>query len=280
VLQKEDLMTNKPVRQLYRSQEWLDDVNEPDSVDDTANQDDGTEASAPATPAPELTPEEKSYKNRYDSLKAHYDKTVTDLRKELASVQDQFKKTTSEKLDVPINEEELKEWRTAYPELYKVVRMVSRLEANESTKSLQEKLDRVQEREQVSKRESAEASLLRLHPDFPELSQNQEFRDWLDDQPAQIQSWLYDNSEDPLLAGKAITMYKLEKGIGQKRKRDTTEDASIAVTRTRADAQPNPDKKQKEWRASEVQKLNPRQYEKYEDEIDAAIAEGRFINDI
>jgi hypothetical protein len=213
-------------------------------------------------------------------LKAHYDKTVTDLRKELASLQDQFKKTTSEKLDVPINEEELKEWRTAYPELYKVVRMVSRLEANESTKSLQEKLDRVQEREQVSKRESAEASLLRLHPDFPELSQNQEFRDWLDDQPAQIQSWLYDNSEDPLLAGKAITMYKLEKGIGQKRKRDTTEDASIAVTRTRADAQPNPDKKQKEWRASEVQKLNPRQYEKYEDEIDAAIAEGRFINDI
>jgi hypothetical protein len=271
---------NKPERRLYRSAEWLDDVNEPDSVDDTANQDDGTEASAPKTPAPELTPEEKSYKNRYDSLKAHYDKTVTDLRKELASMQDQFKKTTSEKLDVPINEEELKEWRTAYPELYKVVRMVSRLEANETTKSLQEKLDRVQEREQVSKRESAEASLLRLHPDFPDLAQSQEFRDWLDDQPAQIQSWLYDNSEDPLLAGKAITMYKLEKGIGQKRKRDTTEDASIAVTRTRADAQPNPDKKQKEWRASEVQKLNPRQYEKYEDEIDAAIAEGRFINDI
>jgi hypothetical protein len=74
-------------------------------------------------------------------------------------------------------------------------------------------------------------------------------------------------------------MYKLEKGIGQKKK-TKSDDASLAVTKTGTGAQPSPDNKKKEWRASEVNKLSPKQYEKLEDEIDSAIAEGRFINDM
>ena len=263
---------------LYRNKYVLE-LDEDDEDTNTATPN-GEPSNNEPTPEPApVSPEENSYKKRYDSLKTHYDKTVNELRAQINGLNTQLKKTT-EQFNLPTSTEDLEEWRKEFPDLYKIVRMIARLEADERTKELDTKLQEVEVDKKKATREKAEAVLLRLHPDFPELKDKKEFREWLDEQHPHIQAWLYDNTDDPYLAAKAVDMYKLEVGIKKQKQpaKNTNVDASLVVGKGgKGEPEGTP---AKQWRLSEIQKLTPAQYEKQEAEIDKAIAEGRVIYDM
>lgn len=250
---------------------------EEDEPEVTANQEVEPSPEATLEPAP-VTPDDHYHKTRYDSLKQHYDKMIVSARQREKELSDQIKKA-SEKFELPDNREELEQWRKDFPDLYKIVRMISRLETDERTKELDEKVNVLAQKEAVVTREKAETILVRLHPDFPELRASKEFRDWLDLQDPTIQGWLYDG-DDPHLAAKAISMYKAEKILADNKKLTKPQrnaDASLAITRTKTGD--NSDATQpKIWKLSEIDKLNSRQFEKFEAEIDKAWAEGRVVN--
>jgi hypothetical protein len=260
---------------MYQNSHTLE-LDEPDEEVLDANSEENPEGStgkpeANLEPEPQK-PEEQFFKNRYDSLKAHHDKTVRELRDAVVTLQEQLKGSASKQFELPESKEELEQWRKEYPDLYRIVRNISRLEATETSQTLAKQVEEVKRESAQAAHDRAMALLIRLHPDFPELSQSKEFHEWLSDQPSQIQSWLYEGS-DPHLAGKAVSMYKAETGISKKKKQPDN-DASFAVRKTQSMDEPSGNKP-KIWKASEIGKLTSRQFEKLEAEIDLAYQEGR-----
>ena len=66
-------------------------------------------------------------------------------------------------------------------------------------------------------RDKAEAELLRLHPDFEDIRETDDFHNWVDEQPQSIQDALYENSSDARTAARAIDLYKADKSITTKK---------------------------------------------------------------
>lgn len=257
---------------------YRDTLQEPDDIDATLE--DGTD---PATPPqePALSPQENTFKQRYDSLKTHYDATVTSDRKRIADLERQLSQTRSNAIPLPKSPEEIEKWRAEFPDVYAFVKSIARLEATEDRKDIDAKLLQIGTIAKQSARDKAEAVLRRYHPDFDALVADQKFHDWVKMQPSQIQAWLYENDDDPLLAAKAVDLYKSEVGIRKPvtNKRQDALDASRAVTKTTQNPVDRDVNGKKVWKLSEVAKLTPRQFEKLEAEIDLARDEGRIQMD-
>ena len=77
-------------------------------------------------------------------------------------------------------------------------------------------------------REKAEVELLKLHPDFNDIRDNDDFHEWADEQPKWVQDALYENDNDARSAARAIDLYKADRGITLKRN-PTSRDAARSV---------------------------------------------------
>ncbi len=97
----------------------------------------------------------------------------------------------------------------------------------------------------------------------------------LNTQPSSISDGVTKNSKDSKWAIRVVDLYKADNGLSKSRPNSTTS-AAQSVTKTKAksvNVSGNSDKKI--WKASEIQKMNPNVYEKFEKEIDTAFKEGR-----
>jgi hypothetical protein len=121
--------------------------------------------------------------------------------------------------------------------------------------------------------------LLKLHPDFNDIRDDDDFHEWADEQPKWVQDALYENDNDARSAARAIDLYKADRGISTKKK-STSKDAARSVnTRSeRSNIQANGSGSA--IRESEVQKMSAIEYEKNADEIMEAIRTGNFIYDL
>ena len=70
--------------------------------------------------------------------------------------------------------------------------------------------------------------MITRHPDFLEIRESEEFHEWAEAQPEQIQAWIYNNSDDAELASKAIDIFKAEKGYKTQTKSQSKERGSAA----------------------------------------------------
>jgi hypothetical protein len=127
-------------------------------------------------------------------------------------------------------------------------------------------------------KQKAYAELLRLHPDFDEIKADEDFLSWLDEQPESLSDGIYKNNTNARLAARVIDLYKADKGISEKPKRTKSknDDAAAAVTRQAPKELSTRDGKGKIWKASQIGKMKPWEFEKHEAELDAARAEGRI----
>ena len=125
------------------------------------------------------------------------------------------------------------------------------------------------------KQEKTEVELARLLPDYQALRKNEDFHKWVDEQDDIIKGWLYSNATNAKLAARAIDLYKSDKNI-TKQKSNSKLEASKSVTSTsKKDVDASV---KKVWKVSEISKLKPAQFEKFEKEIDLARKEGRIAN--
>ena len=237
-----------------------------------------------ATPeeAPEEATEKKqrtNYKKRYDDLKKHYDEKVSGFKQRELELQAAAESTAP---NVQLKSaEDLEAFKNQYPDLYDTVETVAHMKTETQTKALQAKMDMIQERENTIARREAEETLRDRHPDFEDIRGDDNFHSWAKEQPEAIQGWIYDNPDNVQLAVKAIDLYKMENGIKIVTERKTKKSqapkssaADMVSTRTtQIDA-----KEPKIWSQREIAKLSMAQFDKYENEIDQAIMEGRIVD--
>ena len=221
------------------------------------------------------TKKDHDYKKRYDDLKRHYDAKIAEWKEKETSLKS-FGKTASKDIRIPQTREEYEDLKAQNPELYQTQESLSTAKAEEQLQGIKKELDDYKGRATQLQREKAYEELLRLQPSFSKLKSDEKFLDWLKDQPASISDGIYNNSTDAKWASRVIDLHLADSGKSKKKVvKDDDAAASIKAPQVR-EVKTTDAKGNKIWKASEIQRLKPWDYEKLEKEIDLARSEGRI----
>ena len=226
-----------------------------------------------------LNAEEKSFKKRYGDLRRHSQQQQTTLQKQIDELRSQLQQSTEKQISLPKSEEELAEWAKTYPDVAKIVETIAIKKAKEQTQALDERFKQLDEREQKTSKDNAEAELMRLHPDFDVIRDDDAFHNWVEEQPKWIQDALYDNESDAKAAARAIDLYKADKGI--KVKKTTADKGAAESVNTRSSrSAPTGESTDGVFYESQVSKMSTFEYEKNQESISKALQSGKFVYDV
>jgi DNA repair exonuclease SbcCD ATPase subunit len=226
-----------------------------------------------------LNAEEKSFKKRYGDLRRHSQQQQTTLQKQIDELRSQLQQSTEKQISLPKSEEELAEWAKTYPDVAKIVETIAIKKAKEQTQALDERFKQLDEREHKTSKDKAEAELMRLHPDFDAIRDDDDFHNWVEEQPKWIQDALYDNESDAKAAARAIDLYKADKGI--KVKKSTADKGAAESVNTRSSrSAPTGEITDGVFYESQVSKMSTFEYEKNQEAIAKALQSGKFVYDI
>ena len=224
--------------------------------------------------------EEETFKKRYGDLRRYMQQTVENKDKELETLKRQLQAKTKEEFKLPTSEDEIEAWASKYPEVAKIVDSIAQKRAREASQEVEQSMSDLRKMKAQLEKEKAEHQLKQMHPDFDSIRADRDFHEWVKEQPSYIQDALYKNETDAIAAGRAIDLYKSDKGmIAQKRSDSQLEkEAAKAVKKTGKNspsASPNA-----EWSESKVANLKAYEYEKYEEEILSAMQSNKFVYDM
>ena len=224
------------------------------------------------------TPYKKpDYKKRYDDLKRHYDAKLNEFK---SREQELIEEATSNRTEykAPKSPEELEEFKNNYPDVYEVVETVAHMQSETKAKVLEERLSKLQERENQLVRQDAEKRLMERHPDFEDIRNSDDFHTWAKEQHSSIQSWIYENNNDADLASRALDLFKKDFGIEPTKTKSSSKQtkksaADMVSTKTKS-IEPN---QQKVWSEKEIAAMSMAEFDKYESEISQAMQDGRIV---
>ena len=244
---------------------------------------------AQATPAQDEAPDDEeaqpkkraNYKKRYDDLKKHYDDRVSQFKQREQELEAKAR-SAQPIYEAPKSVEDLEKFKEDYPDLYDTVETVAHLRSEEQVGELRNQLSAIQQREAEILKREAETTLRDRHPDFEDIRGDEQFHEWASEQPEQIQDWIYNNPDNVALASKAIDLYKLETGQPTTKTKSSPQRQSVPRRESAADivstkttnidtAQP------KIWTEREIAAMSIDEYDKFEDEINQAVSEGRVV---
>ena len=224
--------------------------------------------------------EEKTFKKRYGDLRRHTQEKEREFQKQLDELKDQLAKATKKEMKLPKSDEDIEAWATEYPDVAKIVETIAMKKAREQAVELENRIQKIDEMSVEAQKEKAEAELMRLHPDFGDIRDSDDFHDWAEEQPKWVQDALYENDNDARSAARAIDLYKSDRNISKNTKTKSDKSAAMDIgtkaTKTKVDTT----EAGKKIRESDVQKMSAAQYEKQADTIMEAIRSGNFIYDI
>jgi hypothetical protein len=223
--------------------------------------------------------EEKTFKKRYSDLRRHQQKQAEEFKTELAELKRQLSEATKKEMQLPKSDEDIEQWAKDYPDVAAIVETIAMKKAREQSSALEERLKAIDEMQVSATKEKAEAELMRIHPDFDEIRDSDEFHEWAEDQPKWVQDALYDNDNDARSAARAIDLYKADMGITAKKPK-SDKDAAKSVSTKNSRSKPQENEASTYLRESQVQKMSPQEYEKRSDEIMEAIRSGKFVYDV
>ena len=223
--------------------------------------------------------EEKTFKKRYGDLRRHTQEKEKDFQKQIDELKSQLSQATTKEMKLPKSDEDIDAWAKEYPDVAKIVETIAMKKAREQSEDLEKKLKEINEFNQTTKKEKAEVELMRIHPDFDQIRESDDFHNWAEEQPKWVQNALYENQEDAKSAARAIDLYKVDRGITANKASNNDKEAATQVKTKASKTNPTVDgtKKIKE---SDVQKMSASEYEKKSDVIMEAIRSGNFIYDV
>jgi len=233
-----------------------------------------------------LSAEEITFKKRYGDLRAHSQKVQRDLEERIAELEQQITQVTREGIDMPASDADIEAWMAQYPEVAAIVESIAHKKAVEQTATLGNQIEQLQEARRETARQKAEAALIKLHPDFNEIREDDDFHDWAEGQPKFIQDALYENDSDPITTARAIDLYKADRGITtvDKKKRAVKQpraaDAASAVNTKRERSRPQEESTEGVIRESDVNKMSMHEYEQMQPAIMEALKKGTFVYDL
>tara|TARA_Y100000401_G_scaffold40035_1_gene30414 strand:+ start:40 stop:924 length:885 start_codon:yes stop_codon:yes gene_type:complete len=218
------------------------------------------------------------YKKRYDDLKKHYDSKLNEFKSREQELLEEVTKNKTE-YKAPKTQEELEQFAKEYPDVYEVVETVAHMQSESKAKVLEERLHKLQEREQEVTRREAEKRLNERHPDFDDIRNSDDFHGWAKEQPKSIQDWIYNNTNDADLASRALDLFKKDFGIDvpqldKSNSKQTKKSAADMVSTKTTTVEP---KQEKIWSETEIAAMSMDEFDRHEAEISEAMAQGRIV---
>lgn len=223
--------------------------------------------------------EEKTFKKRYGDLRRHSQQKEGELQEQINALKSQLNDATRKEIKLPKSDDDIEAWATQYPDIAAIVETIAIKKAREQSEHLAERVKQIDDMQLNVTREKAETELLKLHPDFNDIKETDEFHNWAEEQPQWIQSALYENENDARSAARAIDLYKADMGM-IKKKANTSKDAARATNTKNTRTVPQENDSSDYLKESVVQKMSTAQYEKNQDTIMEAIRTGKFIYDV
>lgn len=221
--------------------------------------------------------EERSFKKRYGDLRRHQQQKEKEYEDRIARLEEQLSKATQQEIKLPKSDEDIDAWARRYPDVAAIVETIAIKKAREQAEGLEARVREIDEMKANAAREKAEAELMRLHPDFDDIRDSDDFHQWVDDQPKWVQDALYENDSDAKSAARAIDLYKADRNI--RTKTTSPKDAASSVN-TRGRSKPTQAESSSYYKESQVAKMSAAEYEKVADDIMEAIRTGKFIYDL
>jgi hypothetical protein len=240
-----------------------------------------------STETEEDTPEEQAdkpyqkvdYKKRYDDLKKHYDGRVNSFKSREEELLAEIR-ANRPTYKAPKSAEEIEAFKKEYPDVYGVVETVAHLRTSKETEDLKQEIKNLKELNQAVNKEKAEARLARMHPDFEQIRESDEFHSWAESQPEAIKGWVYGNATNAELASRAIDLFKQDTGKS-KSKPELSGDlvAASEMVKVKNSKEIGYGSK-KIWTRSQIAAMSQSEFDKNEKAITDAMSEGRVINDM
>tara|TARA_R110002153_G_scaffold807_3_gene3864 strand:+ start:1617 stop:2486 length:870 start_codon:yes stop_codon:yes gene_type:complete len=218
-----------------------------------------------------LSPEERTYKKRYSDLRKHLNKQSEEIKE----LKNQMENASNGVLRPPKSKEEIAAWSKKNPEAAAILESFAKAEAAKTDKEVQE----LKELNAQTQRIKSENAIRKMHPDFDELRDSDDFHNWANEQPKWVQDALYENQDDPRSVVRVIDLFKVDNGMDIKSKKKTNKDAASQV-KTKRNTRIDDAGVAGQILESQVQKMTAQQYEARSDEIMEAIRSGKFIYDV
>lgn len=259
----------------YRNAKYLAEINE--DIDETVIQ-------SPADAVVPNTPEETSFKKRYGDLRRHAQEERVSFENRIKALEDQLTVATKAQIKYPKTEAEVADWMKTYPDVAGILQTLIGQTVDSRHEDVVALRRQIEEQRLEVEQEKALQRLLKVHPDFNEIRAGDDFHEWAAEQPKWISDTLYDPDlidEKPI--ARIVDLYKADLAKNKpapvpQSQRQLQRELATNV-RIPSNTQPL-DGGKRTWSDSEVAKLSHRDYEKYEAEIDAAIASGNYIADL
>ena len=222
--------------------------------------------------------EEKTFKKRYGDLRRQAQQKEADLQSQIDQLRTQLDESTKKQIKLPKSDEDIEAWAKEYPDVAGIVETIAIKKSREQSKALEDKLKQIDEMQISATKERAEVELLKLHPDFVDIREDDDFHNWAEEQPKWVQQALYENDNDAKSAARAIDLYKSDRNIGKKK--STSKDAAFATNTKSSRTKPQTNDESSYLKESQVQKMSSQEYEKRADEVMEAIRTGKFVYDV
>ena len=237
------------------------------------------EETKPEEPEP-ASAEEKTFKKRYSDLRRHQQKQAEEFKVEIDKLKAQLSEATRKEIKLPKSDDDIEKWAADYPDVAAIIETIALKKAREQSQQLEDQVKVINEMQLSATKEKAEVELMKLHPDFGEIRDSDDFHEWADEQPKWVQEALYENDNDARSAARAIDLYKSDRNIGKEKKSKNDKSVAEAVNTKNTRTKPQENEASSYLKESEVQRMSAQEYEKKSDEIMEAIRSGKFIYDI
>ena len=222
--------------------------------------------------------EEKTFKKRYGDLRRHAQQKESDLQEQINQLKEQLDSATKKQIELPKSDEDIEAWTKKYPDVAGIVETIAIKKSKEQSKELEDRIQKINEMQESATKEKAEVELLKIHPDFVDIREDDNFHNWAEEQPQWVQKALYENDNDAMSAARAIDLYKADRNIGKKK--TSSKDAALATNTKSTRTKPQTNEESTYLKESQVQKMSSQEYERRADEVMEAIRSGKFIYDV
>ena len=235
-----------------------------------------------ATPEVEAKPldrEEETFKKRYCDIRKHLADKEREWETKLEQMKSQLDLASRNELVLPKSDSDIEAWAKKYPDVAGIVEAIADRKAAERSGDLDIRLKEIEKLRTQATKEKAEVELMKLHPDFSEIREDNAFHDWADEQPKWVKDALYENTDDARSVARVIDLYKQDKGIAKLKVKNDDKAAASSVN-TRRGVTAEPDQSSNYLTESAVNKMSSKEYDKRQEEILEAMRTGKFIYDM
>ena len=233
----------------------------------------------PEVDAKPLDREEETFKKRYGDIRKHLADKEREWETKLEQMKSQLDLASRNELVLPKSDSDIEAWAKKYPDVAGIVEAIADRKAAERSGDLDNRLKEIEKLRTQATKEKAEVELMKLHPDFSDIREDNTFHDWAEEQPKWVQDALYENTDDARSVARVIDLYKQDKGLAKLKVKNDDKAAASSVS-TRRGATAEPDQSSNYLTESAVNKMSSKEYDKRQEEILEAMRTGKFIYDM